>query len=155
MLNRFFICMVALALMLQFAYALPKRDINTIVKFHNKYRKLHGVPPLKWDKKVAQYAQNYSEKCVFQHSYGPYGENMAMNYPSWASIVDGWYSEVGHYNYTDPGLTSLHFTQIVWKDTTKVGCGLTKCPGGPITFCSYDAPGNVIGTFTSNVFPPK
>ena len=46
-----------------------------------------------------------------------------------------------------------HFTQVIWKSTTKLGCGVAKCDNmfpdhdGPATYhvCLYDPVGNVIG----------
>ena len=40
-----------------------------------------------------------------------------------------------------------HFTQIIWADTTRVGCNRLKCVGlnkGYIGICNYDLPGNVV-----------
>ena len=36
------------------------------------------------------------------------------------------------YNWNLPGFAEKtgHFTQLVWKETTQVGCGLTFCPPG-------------------------
>lgn len=51
-----------------------------------------------------------------------------------------------------------HFTQLVWKNTTSVGCGRTECNGdggnkapGWYVVCEYYPPGNVVGAFTSMV----
>jgi hypothetical protein len=52
-------------------------------------------------------------------------------YPSWQSTVAAWYSEVSSYSFSSPGWSGAtgHFTQLVWKDTTKVGCGYNaRCP---------------------------
>ena len=46
-----------------------------------------------------------------------------------------------------------HFTQVVWKSTTQLGCGIASCPGlfgesrGTATYhvCLYDPVGNVVG----------
>jgi hypothetical protein len=55
------------------------------------------------------------------------------------SIVNQWYSEetafaaAGLYNNPSPpstvgGTEILHFTQLVWKDSTSVGCAVQACP---------------------------
>lgn len=45
-----------------------------------------------------------------------------------------------------------HFTQLVWKNTTTVGCGAANCDGiGWLLVCEYNPAGNVIGQFGGNV----
>jgi hypothetical protein len=44
-----------------------------------------------------------------------------------------------------------HFTQVVWKGTTAVGCGWAQCNGFVLITCRYSPPGNVIGQFAQNV----
>lgn len=41
--------------------------------------------------------------------------------------------------------------QVVWKSTTKVGCGAVMCGSSRIYTCSYDPPGNYVGQYTQNV----
>jgi len=46
--------------------------------------------------------------------------------------VDNWYNEVelfgGLYGQSDVSNTAvLHFTQVVWKATTKLGCAVHNC----------------------------
>ncbi|CAH8607325.1 unnamed protein product [Schistosoma bovis] len=41
-----------------------------------------------------------------------------------------------------------HYTQLVWEDTTDVGCGVTKCPNFPYGLsivCNYGPGGNYVG----------
>jgi pathogenesis-related protein 1 len=76
------------------------------------------------------------------------------------AAVDAWYDEVSNYNYNTG--TSIngneigHFTQVVWKDTTAIGCGSTYCSnlGGTFYVCDYYPPGNYAGEYTANVLPP-
>ena len=75
--------------------------------------------------------------------------------------VDEWYNEIEFYNFTDPGfsLNTAHFTQIVWKETTKIGCGASVASDG-VTYkvvCNYYKPGNMIDStiFSENVLPPE
>ncbi|CAO3672317.1 hypothetical protein G6F70_005054 [Rhizopus microsporus] len=156
---------VILAAFLHTVTAAPtSSDINTILNAHNKVRAKHHAPALKWSTKLATYAQNWSNRCQFQHSSGPYGENLALGYPDWNSVVNGWYSEVKNYNYNNPGFASNtgHFTQVVWKATTEIGCGVKVCnnlgQGAKLYTCSYYVPGNMVGDngkyFTQNVLRP-
>lgn len=56
-----------------------------------------------------------------------------------------------------------HFSQIVWKGTTHVGCATVVCPslgnaGGsnvPFTVCNYSPPGNYDGEYGDNVLATK
>jgi len=85
------------------------------------------------------------------------GENLAWNSnlntakTEWATMA--WYGELYDpgYDFSNPGFTSGtgHFTQVVWKDSQKLGCGEYK---GYIT-CRYFPAGNYLGRFEDNVFP--
>ncbi|KAL9935854.1 hypothetical protein V8E36_005431 [Tilletia maclaganii] len=137
----------------------------------NQYRARHGVAPFTWDASLAASAQAVANTCVFQHSQGNYGENLAAGTGNYAytSGIDAWYNEISQYNFANPGFSSAtgHFTQLVWASSTIVGCarntqcipqqlGLGTGFGSQATFivCQYRPPGNVIGNFTQNVFPP-
>lgn len=60
-------------------------------------------------------------------------------YPSWQSAVDAWYNEVASYSYSNPGWSGAtgHFTQLVWKDTTRVGCGYNARCAMATYVCQY------------------
>ncbi|KAG0173856.1 hypothetical protein DFQ28_002563 [Apophysomyces sp. BC1034] len=134
-----------------------------ILNIHNQMRAAHDAPPLKWSNTLASFAQSWSDKCVFKHSgHKGYGENLAYGYPSWNTSITAWYDEYKLYNYNNPGYNSKtgHFTQIVWKDTTEIGCGVTNCPGlGELYTCSYTPQGNIVDYsdagkyFRENVLP--
>jgi pathogenesis-related protein 1 len=79
---------------------------------------------------------------------GVYGENLAGGgglTPSGA--VDMWASEKDQYVF-DPtyDFVAGHYTQLVWRDSTEIGCGIATCAGGSsVISCRYHPPGNVIG----------
>jgi pathogenesis-related protein 1 len=131
---------------------------------HNDARATIPVPPLTWDPDLAAIAQAYAEKCVFQHSgHQGLGENLAAYYPPGhkaADAVEDWVGEKVDYDYATnkcaPNKVCGHYTQVVWKNSTRVGCGVATCnqnsPFGPKYpgawenwVCNYTPPGNYIG----------
>ncbi|QEU60422.1 Pry3 [Kluyveromyces lactis] len=134
---------------------------SSMLDEHNAKRALHkDTPALSWSDELASYAQNYADgyDCSgsLTHSYGSYGENLAIGYGT-TGAVDGWYDEIKDYSYSNPVYSpgTGHFTQVVWKSTTKVGCGIKQCGDvwGQYIICSYDPAGNMEGEFGSNVEP--
>ena len=75
-----------------------------------------------------------------------------MNWENSSYASDIWYEEVSKYDYNKPGLSAntAHFTQVVWKDTEKIGCGVA---GGKYVVCRYYPSGNYKGRFENNVLP--
>ncbi|HQR59000.1 MAG TPA: CAP family protein, partial [Azonexus sp.] len=113
-----------------------------ILQAHNFYRCLHGVPPLQWHAQVAEYAQAWVNRGVFEHSdsyhspLGPMGENLygSSRLPSGADAARAWYSESAGYAYgSDGSRGSGHFTAMIWKDARYLGCGRAR---GNIS-CNY------------------
>lgn len=136
-------------------------NASVLLSTHNNKRSLHkDTPSLTWSTELETYAQNYADQydCsgTLVHSGGPYGENLALGYGIEGS-VDAWYNEIEYYDYNNPGFSENagHFTQVVWKSSTEVGCGIKSCGGvwGDYVICSYKPAGNVIGEFAENVMP--
>ncbi|CUM63985.1 uncharacterized protein PRCAT00001573001 [Priceomyces carsonii] len=126
---------------------------------HNKYRALHQVGDLSWDVDAYNYAKSnadsYDCSGVLTHTHGPYGENLAAGFSTGPSAVAAWYAEGDSYSYTSAN-TYDHFTQVIWKGSTKLGCAYKDCSAEgwkKYVICSYDPPGNVIGKNSLNVFP--
>jgi uncharacterized protein YkwD len=142
--------------------AQPASYQSEVLAAHNKYRALHHAPALEWDDELAYYAEKYANQCEFKHSSSPYGENLATGYPSISAAVKIWYDESARYSYDDPGYSTAtgHFSQVVWKNTRKVGCGYVACNGkngtpGKFLVCEYSPHGNVLSKklFEENVLP--
>ncbi|KAK0233448.1 CAP domain-containing protein [Armillaria fumosa] len=133
-------------------------DIDAWLTAHNTVRQDHGANNLTWSVDVASTAQAYADQCNFEHSGTSYGENLAeaSGDPDIASAVQMWASEAPEYDASNP--TYSHFTQMVWKSTTELGCGYAKCSniyadygGGVLYVCNYNPAGNVEGEFADNV----
>ncbi|XP_021911913.1 pathogenesis-related protein 1-like [Carica papaya] len=123
---------------------------------HNAARARDGVGPMRWDNKVAAFAQNYVNQlkstCRLVHSSGPYGENLAWGSPDLAgtAAVKMWVDEKPFYDYNSntcaPGKVCGHYTQVVWRNSVRLGCARARCNnGGTIISCNYDPPGNFNG----------
>lgn len=126
---------------------------------HNQYRSKHQSPPLQWSPKLEAYAQQWANRCKYQHSNYGFGESLGYGQSNIVELIDLFYEENKLYNYLFGGfnLKTGHFTQLVWKSTKSIGCGQAICNGGSFKLyvCLYDPPGNVIGQFRQNVFPQK
>lgn len=135
---------------------------SSMLSQHNAKRALHkDTDSLSWSSNLENIAQAYADSydCsgTLTHSGKPYGENLALGYPLYdgETGIAAWYDEIKNYDFSDPGFSddTGHFTQVVWKDTTQVGCGYKQCSNewGIYLVCNYLAQGNIIGEFSSNV----
>ena len=146
------VCLLGLTL-IHISHA--QESIQNYLSVHNVARAEVGVPPLKWDENVAAYAQNYANQrigdCNLVHSGGPYGENIAWGSSdlSGTDALNMWVSEKPNYDYTlnsCVGGECLHYTQVVWRNSVRIGCAKVRCNnGGTFIGCNYDPPGNYIG----------
>jgi pathogenesis-related protein 1 len=139
-----------------------------IVSAHNRWRAEVGVAPLSYSSKLAVSAKAWAEKlkaseqCGLRHSGKPdTGENLygatatgpiSLVVTS-AQVVDAWGEEKKDYDYASnsskPGAVCGHYTQVVWRDTKSVGCGVAFCAAGDtkaqVWVCQYSPPGNYVG----------
>ncbi|KAK9666562.1 hypothetical protein RND81_14G193900 [Saponaria officinalis] len=127
------------------------------VDAHNAARAAVGVGNIAWDDTVAAYAQNYANQrmgdCALQHSGGQYGENLAEgsgDFMTGTAAVQLWVNEENYYDYNSntcaPGKECGHYTQVVWRNSVRLGCARVQCSNGWFfVTCNYDPPGNVIG----------
>lgn len=151
----------ALSLALQIssapAQSVTAEEQNTIVSMHNTHRALHCAQPLTWSAELAASAQQWANKCGKTHGpHGRFGENLAWGANRTASsAVYDWYKEIDKYNYSKAGFAHGigHFTQMIWKNTKQIGCGVTTCNSkmGRLWVCRYAPAGNWFGQFRQNV----
>uniref|UniRef100_M1DFN5 PR1 protein n=1 Tax=Solanum tuberosum TaxID=4113 RepID=M1DFN5_SOLTU len=106
-----------------------------------------------WDNRLAAYAQNYANQrmgdCRMQHSSGPYGENLAAAFPALnaGGAVKMWVDEKQWYHYNSNTCQADkvcgHYTQVVWRNSVRLGCARVRCNNGwYFITCNYDPPGN-------------
>lgn len=154
---------------------------NTALSMHNTYRTQHHSPAMTTSDSLNSTAQSWAKQIAttgeLAHSSSSQrngaGENLYVSYTTAASIapdtlansaVKSWYDEVAKYNYANPAFAAStgHFTQVVWKSSTELGCGAaqgTKTLQGKqykafYVVCHYAPAGNVTGQFPANVLEP-
>jgi pathogenesis-related protein 1 len=131
---------------------------NTLIAAHNDWRARYNTPPLAWDANLAAVAQNWADQMAASGNFdhrpdNQFGENISMGtsgaFPAKA-VVDGWGAEDANFDRASltcaPGAECGHFTQVVWAQTARVGCGkATGSDGNDYWVCNYDPAGNMAG----------
>ncbi|NEO85611.1 MAG: hypothetical protein F6J87_15375 [Spirulina sp. SIO3F2] len=144
-----------------------------------------ALPAVSWDCAAAEVAQQWADETEGrqghsannwrQQQYGDrtglsgraagLGENLGWSAASSPDSVDpvvstvlSWDAERSHYNHSSGACNKVcgHYTQIIWRESTKIGCGLKRdniqFPGigkvwehGYFLSCTYHNVGNING----------
>ncbi|KAJ7851926.1 CAP domain-containing protein [Mycena olivaceomarginata] len=134
-------------------------DVELYLNLQDMERSKHDAPNLVWNQTLTNAAQYWANGCIFEHSggtLGHFGENLAAGTGAYSisSAIQEWIQESDTYDPDDP--QASHWTQVVWKATTDVGCAESTCgagvifPGfGPAQYyvCEYWPQGNVGGEY--------
>jgi hypothetical protein len=131
---------------------------------HNRERARVGAAPLRWDATLAAAAASYGPALErmgrLQHSPRSVRpgqrENLWMGSRGAFSpeqMVGNWIAEKAYYrhgpfpNVSRTGNWSdvAHYTQVVWKGTTHVGCAIHPAQRWDYLICRYSPPGNIDG----------
>jgi hypothetical protein len=131
------------------------------------------LAPLSWSASVAGTAQAWADGCSYRHNPELHalslGENIAATAPPGSRtaaqiVTELWASEAPFYDLVantcdaaapeNEAHTCGHYTQLVWRSTTVLGCGVRTCTtGSPFSgfsqwdfwVCDYAPPGNWVG----------
>lgn len=132
---------------------------------HNAFRDCHGCKSLSLKSDCTKHAQKWADECAIKDrmAHNPdelYGENVyscSGFEPTGFHVSNAWYKESEKFNYDKPAFSANtgHFTNMIWKDTSKVGVGVARSVAGKyyVVAC-YNTPGNVKDQFAENV-PPR
>lgn len=156
--------------------SITKENLNLFKKQaideHNRLRKFHNSPPLilseELEMEALSWAITLSNQKTILNKYKDYKitnedkyQNVMRSSIEFDSIqmTDVLYSEVNKYNYDNSESnkkTNLvnEFTQIVWKNTKFIGCGIAHSKYDYWGVCIYSPAGNIAGSYSINVLKP-
>lgn len=117
-----------------------------------------------WDEDLEKIAKDFAGKCIVAHNperhkeakqFDWVGENIAWGTGSCGDkdcgdVYEGvkrWFTESKSYNF-DTGDCSgkcTLYTQMVWWESNKLGCGAKRCGDRTILVCNYAPGGNYVG----------
>jgi uncharacterized protein YkwD len=143
----------------------PQMSIDErILVAHNQERLELGLEPLRWNPALAQSAQRWADHLAssgqFEHApenrYAPEGENLwagTKGYFAPEAMVGAWIREKQFFrpgvfpnNSTTGRVEDVgHYTQLVWRATTEVGCAEASSIREDILVCRYAEAGNYLG----------
>jgi len=137
-----------------------------VLAAHNRERTSMGARALAWDPRLAADAKAWADHLArtnsFEHSPSDPSDMNAPGENLWAGtigqyspeeMVQLWIDEkadfkpgVFPYISKSENLEAVgHYTQLIWKETARVGCAVSSTPKEDILVCRYSTAGNVIG----------
>lgn len=136
-----------------------------LLQLHNAERRKVGAAPLIWDEGLAADASGYARNlglgpgilvhASFSQRKGQ-GENLwmgSLDRYSLARMFDGWAREkrlfkpgtFPNVGRNVPWEKVGHYTQIIWPETRRLGCGIRQAGRWDYLVCRYSPAGNVTG----------
>jgi len=142
----------------------PQIFDQRVLAAHNRERRDLGLVPLSWNAALARSARRWANYLAstgrFEHApespRSPEGENLwagTKGYYSPEAMVDAWIREKKFFRpgtFPDNSTTGRmedvgHYTQVVWRATTQVGCAESRSRKEDILVCRYAEAGNYRG----------
>lgn len=141
------------------------RDLDQrLLASHNRERSQLGIAPLRWSDALAADAREWADALAasgrFEHSLprgaDPQGENLwrgTRGYYEPEAMVGLWLAERRDFvdgvfpanSRTGRVQDVGHYTQIIWRETSAVGCALSRGRQHDVLVCRYSKPGNIRG----------
>lgn len=124
---------------------------------HNIHRQVIGVPELTWSESLENEAQEKVDEIVANPiSTDIYNNKYGVNFyksakiPTAKEVVTHWIKGQKYFHGDTITETDLYifgsYTQIIWSQTTTIGCAHAITKGGThYLICLYDPKGNIVG----------
>jgi hypothetical protein len=135
-----------------------------VLAAHNRERSALGLIPLSWNPALARAARRWADHLAmtgrFEHApenyTAPEGENLwagSRGYFTPEAMVNAWIREKRFFRpgtFPDNSTTGRvedvgHYTQLIWRATTEVGCAEAAGASEDILVCRYAEAGNYRG----------
>ncbi|TFI59667.1 hypothetical protein E2493_03355 [Sphingomonas parva] len=143
----------------------PAEAKRLLIALHNRERQATGAAPLVWDESLAAGAAAYGailERTGSRIAHSRpedrpgLGENLWVGTHrqySLGEMFGGWAAEKAQFapgifpevSRTGRWQDIAHYTQIIWKGTTRVGCAIHQAAKWDYLVCRYAPAGNVVG----------
>ena len=146
-----------------------KTFIQIMYQKHLEFREMHGCSKNEFEKdeELSQMAQDYVNNLIKNENKNDFlfsnytynndilGENIYISNVQLSpdKICEIWYNEINNYNYDEKKFqkNTSHFTQLIWKNTKKVGFGLAVKRNITCVVAFYYPAGNIFSEFDKNV----
>ncbi|OXG48683.1 hypothetical protein J010_03922 [Cryptococcus neoformans] len=134
-------------------------NVQAWIKAHNNARIMYGAGQVTWDDGLAEMAEVHASLCNKEHTKAAENLRWGSGFGTPQDDVNEWMSEAALYDWDNPGYSGKnhhpmgkgcvesygkildaigHFTQVVWKNTTRIGCYIARCPKGSVVSSKYD-----------------
>ncbi|KAG0654519.1 hypothetical protein C6P45_003356 [Maudiozyma exigua] len=145
-----------------FLYKLSSTDQAYMLSAVNGKRSLHETTrPVKWSDTLASAAvtkltNDFTCKGGISLSNDAYGYTYYFGTEGVGAAVESWYNGESSYNYDNPEINTANrdFIQLVWAQSTEIGCASRLCGTSTAYLCQYYQPGVYRDILSWNVFPP-
>lgn len=142
----------------------PSNEVERrLLAAHNAERARTGVPPLRWADNLEAEARVWARELIASNTFAHdpvqhgHGENLWTGWGGrvWTpeEMIGEWIAKKANYRhgvFPDVSRTGdwndvSHYTQVIWRDTTHVGCAVESRGDRTVLACRYAPPGNIDG----------
>ena len=140
--------------------AFAENRLKQFIDLHNQEREALNLPVLEWSDELAEGAQGWAVAMAFKNQVGQSGSGLGENVWSgennsatledifnlWTAQRDNFIAEQAVPNNCAISWENCAaYGQIVWSQTTHIGCAAAASVDKDYIVCRYNPPGNIEG----------